>query len=74
MTWYRRRIMAVTTEEERGAVSYFQRVMNIPITGDLDTQTKATLRGVQHLFGLNMTGILDDETAAQIDRIYPEGA
>lgn len=74
MTWYHRRIMVVTTDEEREAVSYFQRVMNIPITGVLDDHTRATLRGVQHLFGLNMTGILDDETAAQIDRIYPEGA
>lgn len=74
MTWYRRRIYAVTTEEERTAVLYFQRVFSLPLTGQLDTETKAKIRGVQLIFGLDVTGILDDATAAQVDLIYPEGA
>lgn len=74
MTWYKRRVFAVTTQEERDSVLYFQRVFSLPLTGQMDADTKAKIRGVQILFGLNVTGMLDDDTAAQIDRIYPEGA
>lgn len=73
-TWYRRRIFVVTTDEERDAVLYVQRILNLDMTGELDDDTRSKLRGIQNLFGLQVTGILDDATAEEIHRIFPEGA
>lgn len=72
--WYDRRIYAVTTEKERDAVTYVQRVLGLRETGDLDDETKSHIRGLQVLFGLRPTAIIDDETAEQIERIFPYGA
>lgn len=73
-TWYVRRIYVATTEEDRAAVHYVQRVLGMVPTGELDQETRSKLRGLQHLFGLPITGILDDATAQQVQRIFPEGA
>lgn len=72
--WYDRRIYAVTTEQERSAVKYVQRVLGLRETGDLDEETKSHIRGLQVLFGLRPTAVIDDETAEQIERIFPYGA
>jgi len=74
MTWYRRRIIAPVTQADRDAVSHVQQVMTIPVTGELDETTACHIRGLQALFGLAITGVIDDATAAQVDRIWPEGA
>lgn len=73
-TWYVRRIYVATTEEDRNAVHYVQRVLGMVPTGELDQETRSKLRGLQHLFGLPVTGVLDDATAEQVQRIFPEGA
>lgn len=52
---------------------YVQRVLGMVPNGELDEETRSKLRGLQHLFDLPVTGILDDATAQQIQRIYPEG-
>lgn len=72
--WYTRRIYAVTTEDERTAVSYVQRVLGLRETGELDEETQSHIRGLQVLFGLRPTAIIDDDTAEQIERIFPYGA
>ncbi|UVD39711.1 hypothetical protein SEA_ROSEPHARIE_47 [Streptomyces phage RosePharie] len=72
--WYERRIYAVTTEQEREAVLHVQLVLGIDQTGELDEPTKSHIRGLQSLFGLRTTGIIDDATAEQIERIFPYGA
>lgn len=72
--WYKRRIMVPTTEFERDAVRHVQLVLGGTVTGDMDEDTKSRIRGMQLLFGLPNTGIIDDATAKQIDRIFPEGA
>jgi len=72
-TWYERRIIAPTSEEDRRALRYVQRVLGMVPSGEMDEETRARLRGLQNLFGLSVTGILDDETATQIQRIFPEG-
>lgn len=73
-TWYERRIYAAASEEDRRAVRYVQRVLGMVPSGELDEETRSKLRGLQHLFELPVTGILDDATAEQIQRIFPEGA
>ena len=72
--WYDRRVYVVTTDKERDAVAYAQRVLGLEETGILDDTTKSHLRGMQALFGIRVTGILDDATAEQIERIWPYGA
>ncbi|ATW69343.1 hypothetical protein HWB40_gp52 [Streptomyces phage Manuel] len=72
--WYERRIYAVTTQQERDAVLHVQLVLGIDQTGELDEPTKSHIRGLQSLFGLRTTGIIDDATAEQIERIFPYGA
>lgn len=72
-TWYERRIIAASSEEDRRAVCYVQRILGMVPNGEMDEETRSKLRGVQHLFDLPITGILDDATAQQIQRIFPEG-
>jgi hypothetical protein len=71
---YKRRIIVSTTDAEKEVVIYVQRVLRCNETGIMDDDTKSHLRGLQALFGLRTTGIIDDATAEQIDRIFPEGA
>lgn len=73
-SWYRRRIIVASTPEEHEAVTYVQRVLRCKETGELDEETKSHIRGLQTLFGLRSTGIIDDATAEQIQHIWPEGA
>ncbi|HEY6018851.1 MAG TPA: peptidoglycan-binding domain-containing protein [Candidatus Paceibacterota bacterium] len=73
-TWFKRDIYRVTTEFERTAVTHVQRVMRCPETGELDEATSGHLRGLQSLFGLQVTGILDGATAEQIERIRVWGS
>lgn len=72
--WYSRRIIAATTDTEHNAVRHVQRVLRCDVTGELDEATKSHLRGLQMLFNLRPTGILDDATANQVERIWPYGA
>jgi hypothetical protein len=74
LAWYSRRVYAVTNQEERDTVTYVQRVLGLPETGELTEETKSHIRGLQSLFGLRTTGIIDDATAEQIERIFPYGA
>lgn len=72
--WYDRRIFAVTTEREREGVLYFQRVFGLAETGELDPGTVSHIRGLQAIAGIRTTGIIDDATASEIERIFPYGA
>lgn len=72
-SWYRRRIYAPVTVEEHSAVMYVQRVLHCKETGELDEETVSSIRGFQMLFGLTPNGIIDDATAEQVGRVWPEG-
>lgn len=72
--WYKRRVYAVTNESERETVLHVQLVLGLEQTGELDEATKSHIRGMQSLFSLRTTGIIDDPTAEQIERIFPFGA
>ncbi len=68
--WFKRDIIRSTTDFERAAVSHVQRVLGVPnVNGDMDEQTMSHIKGFQMLFGLRVTGYLDEQTAIQIDRI-----
>ncbi len=72
--WFKRDVRVATTEFEHEAVRHAQRVMRCAETGDMDESTIIHLRGIQALFGLPATGVLDLETAKQIERIRVYGA
>lgn len=69
--WFPRDIIAPVSDREHEAVRIAQRVVHLNPTGEMDEPTKAALRGLQMLFGLVVTGILDAATAEQIDRLRP---
>lgn len=73
-TWYKRRIISASTEQEHEAVIYVQRALRCKETGVLDPETTSHIRGFQVLFGLRPSGIIDDATAEQINHVWPEGA
>jgi len=68
--WFKRTIMRPSVEFERAAVSHVQRVLGVPIVnGEMDEPTIGHIRGFQSLFGLSVTGYLDEATAIQVDRV-----
>lgn len=70
-----RDIIAPASEAERECVRRAQRALRLVPTGDLDEPTRASLRGVQALFKLPASGVLDRATAEVIGRLaytYPE--
>lgn len=73
-TWFKRDIIRATTEFEHDAVIHAQRIMRCPETGQIDEATSSHLRGLQSLFGLQATGILDAATAEQIERLRAYGS
>jgi hypothetical protein len=69
--WFPRDIHAPVSEAEHEAVRVAQRALRLVPTGDMDEPTKASLRGTQRLYGLPVTGILDEGTAVVIDGLRP---
>jgi hypothetical protein len=45
--------------------------MRVEPTGEMDAATKTSLRGIQYVFGLPVTGHLDEATAIKIDGLRP---
>lgn len=73
MTWVTREIISPVSEAEHRAVRRAQRALLLPVTGQMDGMTRASLRGIQRLFGLEPTGTLDEKTAAVLDRLRAPG-
>ncbi len=69
LIWHKRDIVRPSNDFEREAVRHAQRVMRVPVTGEMDEATIVHLRGIQHVFGLPVTGILDKATAEEIENI-----
>lgn len=64
-------IIAPANEAERESVRTAQRALGLAETGNMDEPTKASLRGVQQLFKLPVSGVLDRATAEALDRLRP---
>lgn len=73
-TWLKRPVIVVTNDRERFAVTHVQKALGWPETGEMDDGTKSHLRGLQMLFQLPVTGILDEATAEQVERIREYGS
>lgn len=46
-----------------------QRTLSVAETGEWDASTVSHLKGLQHLFGITPTGVIDEATAIQIERL-----
>jgi hypothetical protein len=68
-TWWKREIIRPATEFERDAVVHVQRVLGLPITGDMDEATIGHIRGLQMLFNKVPTGTLNLDVAQCIENI-----
>lgn len=69
-SWFKRTIMRPSTPFEVEAVMHVQRILGVPVVnGEMDEPTISHIRGFQSLFGLSISGYLDEATAIQIDRI-----
>lgn len=73
-SWFKRTIVRPTTEFEHNAVTHVQRVLRCPETGEMDEATISHIRGLQSLFGLSVTGTINEETARQIERLRSYGS
>lgn len=67
--WWKRNIIRPTTQFEHDAVTHVQRILRCPETGEMDEGTISHIRGLQQLFNLRVTGIIDEATARQVDRL-----
>lgn len=69
--WLPRDIISPASEAEHEAVRVAQRALRLDPTGEMDEATRASLRGLQRFFGLQVHGYLDGPTAAHLDRLRP---
>lgn len=69
--WFHRDIIVPATDTERDAVRVAQRALRLIPTGEMDEPTKASLRGTQRLYGIPVSGVLDEATAVVIDGLRP---
>jgi hypothetical protein len=67
--WFKRTIVRPTTQFEHDAVTHVQRVLRCNETGEMDEGTISHVRGLQQLFGLRVTGYIDEPTARQVERL-----
>ncbi len=69
--WLPRDIVSPASEPEIEAVRIAQRTLRLNPTGELDESTRASLRGLQRFYGLQVHGNLDRATALRIDALRP---
>ncbi|ONK10368.1 peptidoglycan-binding domain-containing protein [Streptomyces sp. MP131-18] len=69
----REQILAPLTEAEYEAVRTAQRALDMEPTGIPDDAFSTRLAGIQRLFRLPVSGVLDRDTAALLDRLRPPG-
>lgn len=73
-TWIRKPVRIVASDKDRDVVLHVQKALGWAETGELDDGTKSHLRGLQMLFGLPTTGIIDLATAEQVERLREYGS
>jgi hypothetical protein len=67
--WYKPQPRSPQQVYASSVIKDIQRTLQVPETGEWDDRTVSHIRGLQHLFGLNPTGIVDEGTAVQIERL-----
>lgn len=70
MDWtLEREIIYPGSEADHRAVRRAQRLLRQPVTGEMDSLTRAALRGFQRLVALEPTGTLTPQTAGLLAKL-----
>ena len=64
-------IIAPANAAEHEAVKTAQRALRLAETGEMDEDTRRALRGVQQLFKIPVSGVLDRATCEALDKLRP---
>lgn len=67
--WFDRDIIFPSSEFDHEAVKHAQRVLRLEESGIMDEKTRSHIQGIQGLFQLKVTGILDLQTAIALEKI-----
>lgn len=67
--WYRPQPRSPHGVYNTDVIKDIQRTLSVAETGQWDTNTISHIRGLQQLFGLRPTGVIDEDTAMQIERL-----
>jgi hypothetical protein len=67
--WYRPQPRSPISVYSRETIANIQRTLMCTETGEWDEPTIAHLKGLQQLFGITPTGVVDLDTAIQIERL-----
>jgi hypothetical protein len=67
--WFNDDIFYPANERDHVTIRHAQRVLRLDETGEMDHNTRASLRAMQSLFKIKVTGILDLATALKIEQI-----
>lgn len=68
-SWFRKQPRGPQGVYKADVIRDIQRTLSVPETGVWDQQTESHVRGLQHLFGIAPSGVIDEETAVQIERL-----
>lgn len=68
-SWYKPQPMSPVSVYDADVIRNVQRTLMCPETGTWDSSTVSHLKGLQELFGITPTGVIDLTTAIQIERL-----
>ena len=68
-SWYRAQPHSPAQVYKPDVIRDIQRTIGVQETGEFDARTVSHIRGLQQLLDLRPTGIIDRETAVQIERL-----
>lgn len=69
LPWWSRTVIMPTTDADRECVKHVQAVLQLAATGEMNSETRQGIISVQSVFGLPVTGSIDEKTARQIERL-----
>lgn len=68
-SWYKPQSLGPYQVYTREVIVDIQRTLSVPESGVWDAALTTHIKGLQQLFGLRPTGIIDEPTAIQIQRL-----
>lgn len=68
-TWFRAQPHGPHQVYKSDTVKDIQRTLSCPETGEMDSRTVSHIKGLQQLFDITPTGVIDMATAVQIERL-----
>lgn len=67
--WYKQQPLSPAMVYGPEVIRDIQRTLSVPETGEMDERTVSHIRGLQHASNVRATGVIDLDTAVQIERL-----